>query len=43
MVSYIGAVLQMFFIDVSHQKKEEPSSMKYTLEIADTMPALVHL
>src|SRR4051812_37019935 len=43
MASYIGRVPQMYFKDVFHQKKEEPSSMKYTLVIVDTMPALVHL
>ena len=43
MASYIGVVLQMCFRDVSHQKKEEPSSMKYTLVIVDIMPALVRL
>ena len=42
-VSYIGEVPQMFFRDASHQKKEEPSSTKYILEIVDIMPALVRL
>src|SRR3954469_13317747 len=43
MASYIGGVPQMYFKDVFHQKKEEPSSTKYTLVIVDTMSALVHL
>src|SRR4051812_44761549 len=43
MASYIGGIPQMCFRDVSHQKKEEPSLTKYTLVIADTTPALVHL
>ena len=43
MVSYIGEVPQMFFRDVYHQKKVEPSSMRYIPEIADIMPALVRL
>src|SRR4051812_26226406 len=43
MASYIGGVPQMYFKDAFHQKKQEQSSTKYTLEIADTMPALVRL
>src|SRR3954470_11354263 len=43
MAGYIGGVPQMYFKDVSHRKKEEPSLTKYTLVIVDTMLALVHL
>src|ERR1041384_6063029 len=43
MTNYIGGVPQMYFKDAFHQKKEEPSSTKYTLVIVDTTPALVHL
>src|SRR3954469_15474013 len=43
MASYTGGVPQMCFKDAFHQKREEPSSMKYTLVTVYTMPALVHL
>ena len=42
MASYIGGVPQMFFKDVFHQKKEEPSSTKYILVIVDIMLTLAH-
>ena len=41
MVSYIGEALQTSFRDVCLQKKAEKSLMRYTLEIAGIMPALV--
>src|SRR3954463_7407142 len=41
--SYIGGVPQMCFKDAFHQKKEGPSSTKYTLVTVDTMPTLIHL
>src|SRR4051812_30066025 len=42
MENYIGGVPQMYFKGASRQNKKEPSSMKYTLVIVDTTPALVH-